>query len=278
MTAHAGDDALVVLRTAAGDRATLSLHGAQLLSWVPTGEREQLYASPSSHPGTGKAVRGGVPVCFPQFAGRGPLPKHGFARNSRWELLLAPSMQGELAELRCRLAAANASSSWEHAFGLVLCVRLGPRFVELELQVANTGTSAFGFTGALHTYLRVDSMVDAALHGLQGVLYEDTANDGVFARDADPELRVTGELDRVYRDAPAHLELRERGLPARRIAQQGFRDTVVWNPGPQKAATLGDMPAADWQRMLCVEAAAVHELVQLAPGATWRGTQRITLA
>lgn len=34
-----------------------------------------------------KAIRGGVPVCFPQFGGFGPLQQHGFARNSAFEVV-----------------------------------------------------------------------------------------------------------------------------------------------------------------------------------------------
>ena len=100
------DDALVALRTSAGDAATVSLHGAQLLSWIPSGDVEQIYCSPLSRPAQGKAVRGGVPICFPQFAERGPLPKHGFVRNRRWQLVAAPASPAPVVEARFQLDSA----------------------------------------------------------------------------------------------------------------------------------------------------------------------------
>ena len=66
-----------------GDSALVSLHGAHVLSWVSSG-RERLYLSPRSVFDGQAAIRGGIPVCFPQFNQRGPLPKHGFARNLGW--------------------------------------------------------------------------------------------------------------------------------------------------------------------------------------------------
>ncbi len=271
----AADASLVVLRNAAGDAASVTLHGAQLLSWVPAGAAEQIYRSPLSAPAAGKALRGGVPVCFPQFSGRGPLPKHGFARTSRWEMV-APAAPGSLvAEARFQLDSAMAAMAWEHAFCLVLVVRLGPGWIELELQAANTGRTAFGFTGALHTYLAVQDVRGAKVLGLQGVEYEDAAQANALGRQSEAALTFPGEIDRVYRQAPAMLRLEGGGMQQRRVRQEGFVDTVVWNPGPERAGALGDMPPAEWLRMLCIEAAVAAQPVQLAPGKTWRGLQRL---
>ena len=267
----------VVLRNRAGDEARLATHGAQLLSWRPAGGDEQIYLSPISRAAPGVAVRGGTPVCFPQFSGRGVLPKHGFVRTQVWQLLVPPTAHGEVTECRFQLDS-TMSGAWDRAFCVVLAARLGPRWLELELQAANTGRTPWIFTAALHTYLRVGDVRAVRLAGLRGLDYEDMVGAAAIRTETDPVLAITDETDRVYREAGRPLDLSEPGYPARRITQQGFRDTVVWNPGPAKAASLGDMPPDDWLRMLCVEAGAVAQPVELAPGKTWSGTQRIALA
>lgn len=269
------DDSLVVLRTLGGDTATVSLHGGQLLSWQPAGAGEQIYCSPLVPPGPGKALRGGAPICFPQFAERGPLPKHGFARNSRWELVTPPLPHAAVTEVTLQLGSPIAAVRWEHAFTLVLVVRLGPGWLELHLQAANTGRTSYEFTGAIHTYLAVQDVRGAEVVGLQGLAYEDNLQGNALCTDTAPAVSFGGEVDRVYRDTPAALRLQGGGMPERRVLQQGFTDTVVWNPGPAKAARLGDMPPEDWVRMVCIEAAVVAQPVLLGPGKSWLGMQRL---
>jgi glucose-6-phosphate 1-epimerase len=59
------------------------------------------------------------------------------------------------------------------------------------------------------------------------------------------------------------------------IAHSEFTDVVVWNPGPDKAAQMNDLPADDWVKMLCVEAARVIDPVTLPPGEEWAGMQTL---
>jgi glucose-6-phosphate 1-epimerase len=43
--------------------------------------------SPKAKYGASDAIRGGIPICFPQFGPRGDLPQHGFCRKSNdWVL------------------------------------------------------------------------------------------------------------------------------------------------------------------------------------------------
>src|SRR6516225_9990491 len=83
-----GKGGLPRLQLSAGDgaRAEIHAHGAHLTSWLPAGGDEHLYLSGRARFESGAAIRGGVPVIFPQFAGEGPLPKHGFARSLPWAL------------------------------------------------------------------------------------------------------------------------------------------------------------------------------------------------
>jgi glucose-6-phosphate 1-epimerase len=267
-----------------GARATLLLHGAHIVSWVPAGADEQLYLSPKSAFATGQAIRGGVPVCFPQFAARGPLQKHGFARSKPWQLVSAE--QGEDDALAVLRLADDAASRmvWPHAFEAELSVRVTGRSLEIELACENRGSEPFSFTAALHSYLRLDDLQEASVQGLSGLHYWDSVENVEKSQRVDlllPGSPGAQDLDRIYYQAKQDLTLIEqRGAGKRELSirQQGFEDAVVWNPGAEKCAALADMPADGWRQMLCVEAAAIEHPVTLAPGESWAGMQALTLA
>lgn len=262
-----------------GARAGVSLDGGHVLSWQPAGAPEQLYLSPNSEYTPGKAIRGGVPVCFPQFADRGPLAKHGFARTTRWELVSQEQGKDDaLAVLRLQDSDATRKT-WPHAFELELSVRLSGRRLDIELACENRGEDVFSFTAALHTYFRVADLDDVSLEGLTGLRYFDS----VLKREATERmaLLLPGEkgvldLDRIYFGIDRELALAEDGRRLS-IAQQGFEDAVVWNPGPERCAKLTDMPPEGWREMLCVEAATIGHPVELPVGETWVGRQSLRL-
>ncbi len=263
----------VALRAPDGARATILLHGGHLVSWIPAGGEEQLYLSPTSEYGAGQAVRGGVPVIFPQFATRGTLPRHGLLRTRTWEFEESPVQPGQQhAQAVVRFAANDETRAiWPHEFEAEITVSIVGKQVDIELAVLNTGDTPFEFTAALHTYLRTNDVLKAQLEGLQTVKYEDNTT-GQWQMQWGDVTQVVGEIDRLYHDVANPLVLRELGRKVS-IDKSGFTDNVVWNPGPDKAAQLSDMPADDWKRMLCVEAARVIDPVQLPPGEEWAGMQ-----
>ncbi|MGM9483038.1 D-hexose-6-phosphate mutarotase [Roseateles sp. NT4] len=270
----------ITLQSPDGASAKLSLHGGHLLSWKPAGAPEQLYLSPRSEFAPGKAIRGGVPVCFPQFSDRGSLPKHGFARTLPWELV--QQQQGKddaLAVMRLRDSDATRAL-WPHAFELELSVRIGGRTLDIELACENLGDAPLQFTTALHTYLRVADLDAVSVEGLAGLRYWDNIKKADALQRMD--LLLTGEngvldLDRVY------FGVKERPLlvaeDRRQVAfrHQGFDDTVVWNPGPERCAQLPDMPPEGWSEMLCVEAACIGRPIELPAGESWVGRQSLEL-
>lgn len=282
-TTHLPDVAgLLHLRNAHGDNASVSLYGAQLLSWQTADGREHLYCTPLPAVKAGASIRGGVPVCFPQFSGRGSLPKHGLVRNLAWQVDGA-MLSGADQDVAClRLSASDTESTralWPHHFLVQLQIELGAGWVSVALNATNTGNSAFDFTAALHTYLATPDVRQASVVQLQGTRFLDTTGAGnVEARHGEAPLRIQDETDNIYFSAPPALSLRQDDAACLQLEQQGFTDSVIWNPGPTKAAQLGDMPAQDWTRMLCIEAAQIEQPVRLSPQATWRGLQRLTRA
>jgi glucose-6-phosphate 1-epimerase len=261
-----------------GARAEVHLDGAHVASWVPAGGDEQLFMSERAVYRAGSSLRGGIPVIFPQF-GPGPLPKHGFARTSRWEPGADAAAGSGAARATLVLRDSDATRAvWPFPFELALTVEVGGRSLAVSLHVLNAGADAFAFTAALHSYLRVTEIDDVALHGLAGVRYRDQAADGRETVDDAPSLVVLGEVDRLYVSPPAELRLRDGREPGARtvtITTTGFPDVVVWNPGPVKARELGDLGEGDHHRMLCVEAAAAAVPVALPAGERWSGTQTL---
>ncbi len=267
----------LALAAADGARAEVYLHGAHVTSWIPAdGGAERLFLSVHSRFGPGEAIRGGIPVCFPQFAAQGPLPNHGFARVSAWEMVRAERTGTGAAQAVLRLAGSPATRThWPHAFALELAVTVTGRTLALALTVTNPGTVPFEFTGALHTYFRVADVRRATVRGLRDARYRDKVLGTDDNLETAAELAFDRQIDRVYYAAPDDLVAHEPGRSVA-VCATGFPDTVVWNPGPQRGATLGDLEPDGSLRMLCVEAAVARAPVRVGAGGEWRGTQTLT--
>ncbi len=264
----------LTLHLPCGDSARVLLHGAQLVSWVSRG-RERLYLSPRARFDGRSAVRGGVPVCFPQFNQRGRLPKHGFARQLAWQPIASSAMAGEEVRLGLRLSSNPVTLAiWPRSFVCELTVALRPGGLQITLAVQNTDAQPIEFTGALHTYLAVDDIAHTILDGLAGQPEWDAVSDR-HGHGSDG-LRFDGEFDRVYAAATRPLRLRDGPQTLELAQSDSWAQTVVWNPGSDKGTALDDLPAGGWQRMVCVEAAQVMQPVMVAPGAVWSGWQCLT--
>ena len=267
---------VVTLRADDGATVDIHRHGAHVTSWRPAGDGEdRIYLSSRSDFGGSAAIRGGIPVVFPQFALEGPLPRHGFARTLPWALGCIAREADGAADAEFVLRDSDETRAvWDAAFKAVLAVTVVARQLEVSLRVENVGETAFSFTAALHTYLRVHDVDDTELLGLRGTLYRESGDPTLRADDVE-RLLVREYLDRVYVGAPPRLELRERDRVLV-IESEGFPDAVVWNPGRERAASLHDLEPGDERRFVCVEAAVVQTPVTLGAGRRWAGTQTLT--
>jgi len=265
----------VRLHHASGDSALVALHGGQVLSWT-AGGIERLYLSPKAVMDGKTAIRGGVPVCFPQFNQRGSLAKHGFVRNLPWVAEPAQS-EGEATVAVFSLHSDAATHAlWPHDFAARLVVRLSAGGLQLDFSVDNTGTAPLEFTVALHSYFRVAAIADVRVDGLEGQPVWDSLTD-THAVQAGP-VYFTQEFDCVYQAAANPLTLVD-GVTGLRIAQSpNLGQTVVWNPGAILCGKLADMPPDGYKHMVCVEAAQIDAPVAVAAGACWAGWQHLSVA
>ena len=271
----------VVTLEGARGRATVHEHGAHVTSWIPADGDEALFLSRKARMDGRVAIRGGVPVIFPQF-GPGPYPKHGFARTSRWKLA-EYGIDGEAPWARMELVD-NMSTRlvWPNDFRLSLIVRVdaAPSALDMALRVDNTGDTAFDFTGALHTYLRVRDVERVAVHGLARRRVRDQLTRTEFT-EGDAPVRIAGAVDRVYVDTPGPLLVRDDASVTNartvRMTTRALPDVVLWNPWVEGARAFDDMDDDEWREMLCLEAAVVATPVTLAPGARWLGAQRLEI-
>jgi glucose-6-phosphate 1-epimerase len=244
------------------------LHGAHLTSWRPAGGEEVIFLSQRSQFEPGKAIRGGIPVCFPWFRNKVDDPKapsHGFVRTKDWKLDEI-EMRGDGVMVSLSTSSDEGTKAWwPHDFHLLHRLTLGTALTQ-ELVVSNTGATPLRFEEALHTYYRVGGAEAIRISGLDGVAYLDNT-------DANREKRQVGDIvftaqtDSAYMDTTHAVEIADPILRRRlRLTKQNSRTTVVWNPwstGAQSLADLGD----EWRAMACVEASNMRAFgVDLAPG------------
>jgi len=270
-----GPDGLVMAELAnRHGAATVSLQGGQLLSWTPHGGRPVIWLSPAAVLAPGKAIRGGVPVCWlwfgphPAQSGR---PAHGIARTSPWAVSAARITESGETHLALRLEWSDATRVlWPYSTEFEIGISLGAA-LSIELVTRNIGEKPVTLAEALHAYFQVGDIRRIAVQGLDACQYLDKVDGGNRKRQ-DGAVGFSGETDRIYLDTEADCLIDDPDLQRRiRISKRGSRSTVVWNPWREKAAGMGDLGEEAYRNMVCVESAnAADNVVTVAAGAEHR--------
>jgi glucose-6-phosphate 1-epimerase len=245
------------------------LHGAHVTLWKPAGAEEVLFISRKSRWEDGRAIRGGVPICFPWFGAKADDPKapaHGCVRAKAWQLE-SIAQAGDAVTVSMFTESDESTKPWWPAdFRLVHRVTFGPE-LSLELVLTNTGATSLRFEEALHAYHRVGDVEKVRLRGLDAVHYLDKT-DANREKTQRGDIVIASETDRVYLNTRHAVELEDPVLNRRiHLAKENSHTTVVWNPWVQKAAAMSDLGDDEWIEMICIETSNVCDLaVDLGPG------------
>lgn len=272
----------ILLTEPSGSTAEVYLHGGQVVSWKNQRRQELLFMSSKAVKKPPKAIRGGIPICFPQFGNMGSLEQHGFARNRLWELdssssPTTPNKSHSSVDIVLR-STDDDVKTWPRSFELRLRIILAPGKLTLIPRVRNTDSRAFNFTFALRNYLSVSDVSEVRVEGLETLDYLDNlAGKERFTEQADA-ITFDGEVDRVYLSTPSKIAVIDHEMKRTlELRKEGFPDAGVWNPWSRKAKSLADFGDEDYVSMLCVDSAAVETPIVLKPSEEWTGRQELSV-
>ena len=253
--------------------ALISLYGGQLLSYKSNGCDDLLFLSEIANYAEGKAIKGGIPVCWPWF-GADPENKgrqsHGFARNTMWELRSTENIGDTQCKVIMGLKENNETLKlWPHTFDLEIEMLIGDS-MDVLLRTSNTGEESFEITQALHTYFSVGDIRKVSLQGLDKKSYLDKAkiNTGEEQKCQSGDVEFTQEVDSIYQNVPNDLKLldlhKQREI---KISSIGNKTAVVWNPAAELSQQMSDIYDDDYKKFVCVETAnAADNVIEVKPG------------
>ncbi|MBK1694920.1 D-hexose-6-phosphate mutarotase [Chromatium weissei] len=239
--------------------ATISPYAGQVLAYRPhTAPDELLFVSERAYYAAGKAIKGGIPICWPWF---GPDPEnkgrggHGFVRAWAWTVLAcAQQANGETTVKLGLTDDAATREIWPHQFNLQLEIVVGATLT-VTLITRNTGDAPIEITQGLHTYFKVGDATQTQVLGLDGVQYIDKAagaGDALIKQDG--AVTVASEVNRIYERVPSRLRIEDPVLHRRIVIDSVHSQTcVVWNPWVETALAMDDLDELDYLRFICVE-------------------------
>lgn len=252
-------------------KAVISLYGGQVLSFQPHTQKEDLiFLSPQAEYVQGKAIRGGIPVCWPWF---GPDPKglqrpnHGFVRNHFWQLVKTEALSDSETKISLLFNESfKKENTWRQPFELLLEFTIGPS-LNLKLTTSNTGEKPFSITQAFHTYFHVGDIEQVTVKGLEGCDYFDKLDQGRQKTQKDV-VAIAQEVDRVFVDVDKDLMLADPVLKRRVLIHAPNTSTaVVWNPWAETSRKMSDLADDAYRHFICVEAGNIaFDLIQVPAG------------
>jgi len=240
-----------------GATCEIELKGARVASWI-TEKGEQIYWSQKVQ--NVAPVRGGVPLCWPQFAMNGPLSKHGFVKPAVFSLV---STQTDRAKLSLVLRNHEDNGHF-FSFDMTVDIVLTKHAIEIKQHIVNKRDEPLEYTACIHPYFNVEEIgnvqiISDRLKNARGVDKTGLKPNKAFVETTDT-LTFDGKgtpMDTMYFIGKLngdYLLKRNDKLGDIKIrAPEGYLDLTCWNIGAKDCVTIADMEDDDWKRYVCVE-------------------------
>jgi glucose-6-phosphate 1-epimerase len=251
--------------------AEVSLYGASILSYRPTGHLPVLFRPSKRDYVLGDKFHGGSTLCWPQFSSGAieGVCQHGFAQFLVFDVR-STKYSDESTEITIGVTSNEETLGvWPHKFDLELTVVLSMK-LNLSLKTKNIDDKPFEFTTAFHPYFLVRDSSAVVIKGLDGCEYIDARIDLVTKHVQNGDFVAKDGADNVFtlKAAPKHeFALIDQSLRrAIAIASSGTGVCTVWNP--HTAYKMVDHDDDDYKSFICVEPCSSwrRPLIHLNPG------------
>ncbi|BEV09057.1 MULTISPECIES: D-hexose-6-phosphate mutarotase [unclassified Methylophilus] len=251
----------------------IALQGAHVMHWQPKFlSHPVLWLSSNARYVKGRSIRGGVPICWPWFGAHptdSTLCPHGFARVIPWRVMdIDATPTGATRIILEMQQTPEAQRQLSYPYELTLTITIGRR-LRIDLATTNLAEHPFVISEAFHTYFNVSDLSNIKITGMQDLVYLDKLLKYERNVEHNPLSFDGHEYDRVYVDHSSDCSIHDSGYNRIiHVSKSGSDTTVVWNPGADKAATMGDMGVGEeWRKTICVETTnALDNMVVINPG------------
>ena len=285
VTAGIGEGGLATIELSVGhhqSQVIVYLHGATIASYIRKNTPYIFMSENAIYNGV-KALRGGIPLVFPQFGQPNPaMPQHGFLRtSSAWKLSQSHVHDENSVSASLSLESSESTNAlWPHSFFAKLSIELNTESLTYNLTITNTDTQMFECQALLHTYIRIPSIHEVSIHGLQGTPYIDKLRSTTEpVEEIHPDITFSSEVDRIYLGdrAPSDLYVNHANKEFLRTSKCAWKestsgdrvslpcDVVVWNPWVRKATELTDLGVESFPQFVCIEPGPVSQSVKVNP-------------
>lgn len=290
-----------ITHSKSGATAELYPIGATVTSFKTSKGRELIFLSRLAKLDGSKAVRGGIPLVFPQFAHPDKsMPQHGFFRTNLWTIDTSTAYDhDDKAGIHCTLTLSQVSKSrggkWDvdktdFDFAADYHVQITADTLTTVLTITNTGSTAFPFQTLKHTYFQVQGHEatngeTTNVTGLAGYSVEDKITNEEYVQDDTP-IVFDKNVDRIYTppaDKPSVEAVVNTGGGTSIVVggtgtvngQSVPVSCVVWNPFAEKAAAMSDFGDDQYNDMVCVEPGIIQNVPDLEAGQACVFTQTV---